>query len=207
MQELLIPTTSSTVEEEATDAIPNRSFLYNQETNVLNIKYNDKLHKIKVDPDEDCILWDKDLVIHLNDDIHMATTRVDAEDVISCPVKCFKIHDNGTSSTKSILLLMKYSEKPVYGMSGELFRMGSKICGAYHMSITSNGRCSIIGASTDESKAFGIKAIYKGSYYVGIKFNSQMSSHLYFHGFDTRTEGAMPPLLEDYKDSDITIVE
>lgn len=180
INQVLIATTGDAGQATADSALQNRSLLYNKDQKKLFIKYNDELNPIGGgDPDNKNIIED-------------ANGKLALKDIPT--VKGIIVQQSGSdnwrgqrllgniSSAKNIMLFFSEDDANTY-IGGELLQKGSGLHGHYDISLTNTGSRSFKGASTDNKKANLIECKYQNKQWYGIKFNSEVSSKVFFSGW------------------------
>lgn len=207
MQHLKIATSDKENLLSFADLLKNRSLLYDKESNRFYVKYDEELRQIFNEVDDKNIVIKKidgDEYISLAEDVVVKSTSVSPD---------VKIHnyngllaENAVTDQKSIYLIMKTSESIKETFCGEICRFGSNVSEMYHISVSSNGKPSIVGSSGTTKPAEVKKVSFAGVEYYGIVFQDKMSSNLYFHGFSNVKQLA-PPKYSNYRDNQLTILE
>lgn len=205
MQKVQIATTSTNRQDEASEVIPNRSFLYNQEQNTMFIKYDENLKSVesKVD-NKNIVLKEVDGLscICLADDVTVKSTTVSPDNKVVV-VNEFHLEDV-TSPQKKIFLVVKTSDTIKEGMYGEIFRLGENITESYHISISSNPKSKNVIQGSSTNNLAKIKRFTHGDIeYYGIEFATDENADLYFHGV-SNIDRLKPPLYKNYRDNTIT---
>ena len=208
MQKILMPTTSNGGQTNAEDAIPNKSPLYNQETGMFFIKYDEELHTAYTPVDwNNIVLTTKDNVsyISLNENPVVKSTNTSPDDKIHVINNLYL--DSVTTAQRSIFLLVKISDDTKEGLYGEIFRRGKNVSEAYHISVSSKSdNKNVLLGSSSTTMAKIKKYSYSGSTYYGIEFATDDDADLYFHGV-SNLDVLEPPYYKNYRDTLMTEVK
>ena len=207
MQKILIPTTSINSQSIAEEVIPNKSLLYNQETEMLYVKYNNELHTVYSPVDnKNIVLTEKDNVsyISLNENPIVKSTTTSPDDKVHVVNNLFL--DTITAAQRTIFLLVKVSDDVQEGLYGEIFRLGDSVSESYHIMVSSSSDSKNVLLGSSSTKPATIKEYeYSGSNYYGIEFATDDEADLYFHGVSS-LDTLSPPYYKNYRDSMMTEV-
>lgn len=178
MQEVLIQATVDSQFQNAANHLSNRSLLYNKDTGVLYIKYNDEMHQINHVVDGENIII-RDERISLADDVVCRTLTVKPDE--SGLVYKDNVVFAETTDTKRIILILRINKTESLGtIGGKLYEKGTTTSGI-NFSASVNGSRYLDGSTTGESPKW-CKCTYQGTEYLGIKFNP--NNTVYFSGYD-----------------------
>ena len=198
MQEVLIPTTTSSQFENASSHIKNRSLLYDKDKNVLFVKYANEMRPISCKVDNNNIILNDNGEVALSDDVQCKTLTVKPDD--SGLVYKDNVVFANTSDTKRIILLFKITNTENVGtIGGKFYELGQNITSGLTFSASVSGSRSLSGSSTGEMPTC-CKCVYQNTEYLGIKFNPNTT--IYFSGYDCIQDSYT--INFDYEDNDFS---
>ena len=206
MQEVLIATTSKSLLQELSDNLENRNLIYSRNTNQLYIKYHGLRPLYYSVGGSNLIIKNINGVNYLAlvDNVLVKSTDVSPDNMVH-NVNGLMV-ENAINSQNTIYLVVKISDTINETFCGEICRFGTNISEMYHVSISSKNKPSIVGSSGNTKSAEVKKVSFNGEEYYGIKFNSNTTSNLYFHGY-SNVETLLPPMITEYTDNQITVLE
>lgn len=206
MQEVLIATTSKSLLQELSDNLENRNLIYSRNTNQLYIKYHGL--RPRYYPVGGGNLTIKNIngvnYLALVDGVLVKSTDASPDNIVH-NVNGLMV-ENAINSQNTIYLVVKISDTINETFCGEICRFGINISEMYHVSISSKNKPSIAGSSGNTKSAEIKKVSFNGEEYYGIKFSSNTISNLYFHGY-SNVETLLPPMITEYTDNQITVLE
>lgn len=183
--------------------IKDRSPVIDTDNNILYIKDSEEKNGIKEDilrkvtttPDNKNIILDEDDNIALRSHVSLKGLTVKPYD--NAPTEYGNVLLGTVGPGKTILLLSKISDVPGT-ISGDIFELGPEINSAYHISLSNTGSRTMGGCSSKEKARFCQITDINGQSWYGLKFmNDNITSSIYFHGYDTRPEENLPPIEYD----------
>lgn len=206
MQEVLVATTSKSLLNETSEYLENRNLIYDRNTNQLYIKYYGLRPRYYSVGGDNLITKEINGVkcISLENDVFVKSTDVSPDNTIHC-VNGLMI-ENAISNRNTVCLIMKISDTLNETFCGEICRFGINVSEMYHVSISSRNSPSIVGSSGNTKPAKIKKVMFNGEQYYGIKFSNDILSSLYFHGY-SNVHTLLPPLITEYTDDQITVLE
>lgn len=180
MQQLQIATTCESMFETASKQLINRELLYNKDSGVLYIKYNDEMRQIGSKADGDNIILNEFGELALADHVHCKTLTV-APDESGLVYKDNVVFAE-TTDTKRIVLLFKIDRNAPIGTMGGKFYEGTANCtSSYDFSASVSGSRYIRGSSNGEEAVY-YRCTYLNEDYLGVMFNPNAT--IYFSGFE-----------------------
>ena len=203
MQQLLLPTASHSMINEAAKQLEDRSPLYDCDENTLYIKYAGRLIPLSTSVDGKNIVLDDRGNISLADNLLCQGVTVQPDP--SAPIFRSNEMFAEISPQRTILLLVATTQDSTGILSGNFYEKGM-YTSAYHFSISTTGSRFLSGSSA-VAKAHYVKATWGGRVFIGIRFPSNQEAKIYFSGYDNRPKNVLPPAYKSYTDADLLDVK